>query len=764
MSRLPDTGNRRILVIDDTPSIHQDFQKILGSSLDSEAALASSEATLFGDASTVRQAFELDSAYQGQEALAMVEGALAENRPYAMAFIDMRMPPGWDGVETVERLWQVDPRLQVALCTAYSDYSWETMSERLDLGDRLLILKKPFDNVEIRQMASALTVKWQMAQDAALKMSGLEQAVEERTRALAEQIARFDAAVSNMPHGLCMFDADRRLILCNAAYDRLYALPDSLSRPGTPLSSILDYRASVGNGPESFAAYYAATVEAELTEAAASSEAKLADGRTIRITHNPIPTGGYVATHEDVSEVIQATARIEFLAFRDPLTALPNRAAFQWAYDDAVAEAVQTGEAFGLIMVDVDHFKDVNDTLSHDAGDALLQALAVQLKKAFRREDTVARLGGDEFAVLLRGLSGQGDMDRPIAVLQRLLRKPVEHFGQSFTIRASLGAALHVDSDADPAELMKNADVALYQAKSGGRNRAVIFEPSMRAEVQKRVELLREVRQAIARDEFKMFYQPVVDLASNSVAGFEALMRWNHPERGVLPPAAFMAALDDDDLSLQLGEIAFEQCLAQMRAWLDDGLDFGRVAINVSSSQFHTGRLALDIEAKLRRWNVSPEHLTIEVTENVYMGWGGDVVSQAVRRLHDSGVLIALDDFGTGYASLANLRQFPIDRLKIDKSFVQNSEDDAIVRAVIGLGASMGMKVVAEGVECADQLATLTSYGCDQVQGYHFAKPMPATEVAEFMRNFARRAESAREQRDPTPESDDANLRVLGWR
>ncbi|CAN7426174.1 EAL domain-containing protein [Caulobacter sp. LjRoot300] len=741
MSRLPNTGNRRILVIDDTPSIHQDFQKILGSGLDSEAALASSEAALFGDAPTVRQAFELDSAYQGQEALAMVIGALAENRPYAMAFIDMRMPPGWDGVETIERLWQVDPQLQIALCTAYSDYSWEAMSERLELGDRLLILKKPFDNVEIRQMASALTAKWQMTQDAASKMSRLEQAVEERTKALAEQNARFDAAFSNMPHGLCMFDADRRLILCNAAYARLYKLVDSLSRPGTPLSSILDYRASVGNGPESFAAYYAATVEAELTEAAASSEAKLADGRTIRITHNPIPTGGYVATHEDVSEAIRATARIEFLAFRDPLTALPNRAAFQRAYDDAVAEAVETGEMFGLIMVDVDHFKEVNDTLGHDAGDALLQALAVQLKKAFRREDTVARLGGDEFAVLLRGLSRQGDMDRPIAVLQRLLRKPVEHFGQSFTIRASLGAALHVDSDADPAELMKNADVALYQAKSGGRNRAVIFEPSMRAEVEKRVELLREVRQAIARDEFKMFYQPVIDLASNSVAGFEALMRWNHPERGILPPAAFMAALDDDDLSLQLGEMAFEQCLGQMRAWLDGGVKFGRVAINVSSSQFHTGRLALDIEAKLRRWNLSPEHLTIEVTENVYMGWGGDVVSQAVRRLHDAGVLIALDDFGTGYASLANLRQFPIDRLKIDKSFVQNSEDDAIVRAVIGLGASMGMKVVAEGVECADQLATLTSYGCDQVQGYHFAKPMPATEVAGFIRNFAREAD-----------------------
>ena len=259
----------------------------------------------------------------------------------------------------------------------------------------------------------------------------------------------------------------------------------------------------------------------------------------------------------------------------------------------------------------------------------------------------------------------------------------------------------------------------------------------MRTVVERRVELLRDVRVAIAHGEFDMFYQPVVDLAAHTVAGFEALMRWRHPEQGVLPPAAFMAAFEDNDLSLQLGEIAFERALGQMRAWLDDGVEFGRVAINVSASQFRSGHLAAEIEAKLKRWNVPANRLTIEVTENVYMGWGAEVVSQTVRRLHDAGVLIALDDFGTGYASLANLRQFPIDRLKIDKSFVQNSQDDAIVRAVINLGASMGMKVVAEGVERPDQLAALTRYGCDQVQGYHFAQPMPALEVAGFIEAFS---------------------------
>ena len=556
---------------------------------------------------------------------------------------------------------------------------------------------------------------------------------------LAEQNARFDAALNNMPHGLCMFDAEKRLILCNAAYRRLYALPDQLLEPGTALGDILDHRRSVGTGPKSFAAFYAATVEAALSGAAATSDVELTNGRTIRITHNPIATGGYVATHEDITEALRATAQIEFLAFRDPLTGLPNRAAFQRAYDDAVAAAERGGEMFGLIMIDVDHFKDINDTLGHDAGDALLKALAGQLKRAFRHGDTVARLGGDEFAIVLRDLKSETDMTRPIEVLQGLLRAPIEHAGQSFTICASIGAAVHGDPDDDPTHLLKNADVALYQAKYDGRNRSVVFRPSMRTEVEKRVELLREVRLAIGQGEFELFYQPVVDLAANAVAGFEALMRWRHPEQGVLPPAAFMAAFEDNDLSLQLGEVAFEGALGQMRAWLDQGVEFGRVAINISSAQFRTGRLAEDIADKLERWNVPADRLTIEVTENVYMGWGAEVVSETVKRLHETGVLIALDDFGTGYASLANLRQFPIDRLKIDKSFVQNSQDDAIVRAVINLGSSMGMKVVAEGVERPDQLATLTQYGCDQVQGYHFAKPMPATEVAGFIDAFSMR-------------------------
>ncbi|HWT52033.1 MAG TPA: EAL domain-containing protein [Caulobacter sp.] len=564
----------------------------------------------------------------------------------------------------------------------------------------------------------------------------VQEEVEAARRSLAEQNARFEAALSAMPHGLSLFDKDQRLVLCNTAYRDLYKLPETMTAPGASLDDILAYRLRVGTAPKSLTAFRAAAVEAEVVGGAVRRDVELADGRTLRLSHNKVEGGGFVVTHEDVTDLLHAAAQAEFLAFRDPLTSLPNRAAFQRAYDEAVVAAERDGEMFGLIMVDVDHFKDINDTLGHDAGDALLQSLSDLLKRSFRSTDTVARLGGDEFAIVLRGLRNEADLTRPIDVLQSLLRTPIEHAGQSFTICASIGAAVYDDPDADPSHLLKNADVALYQAKYDGRNRSVVFKPSMRTEVEKRVELLREVRLGISQGEFDLHYQPVVDLPTHTVAGFEALMRWNHPEQGILTPAAFMAAFEDNDLSLQLGEVAFERALAQMRAWMDDEVAFGRVAINVSSSQFRTGRLAAEIYERLERWRVPADRLTIEVTENVYMGWGSDVVSDTVRQLHDAGVLIALDDFGTGYASLANLRQFPIDRLKIDKSFVQDTEDDAIVRAVINLGSSMGMKVVAEGVERADQLNTLTGYGCDQVQGYHFAKPMPGSAVAGFLQTF----------------------------
>jgi diguanylate cyclase (GGDEF)-like protein len=459
------------------------------------------------------------------------------------------------------------------------------------------------------------------------------------------------------------------------------------------------------------------------------------------VDHSQDDNGGgrVLGCMQDVTELHETRAQVERLAYRDSLTGLPNRAMFTRQFQNEIRRAEERGGRVGLLMLDLDHFKDINDTLGHDAGDALLRSVSERLVKAYRASDTVARLGGDEFAIILPDVRGEQDLIRPTEALLQLLRHPVEHGGQVFTISASVGGAIYPNDTADAAQLLKNADIALYQAKAEGRNCLVTFEPAMRELVETRNLMLREVRGGLSRDEFVLYYQPVVDITPETVTSFEALMRWNHPERGLLTPDVFKEAFEDKDLAMLLCDVTFDSAMKQMRAWLEQGVEFGRVALNVSAAQFRTPDLALQIEQKLKHWGVPPTRLTIEVTENVYMGWGSDLVGETVRRLHDSGVLIALDDFGTGYASLAHLKRFPVDRLKIDKSFVQNSGDNAIVQAVINLGANLGMEVVAEGVEGLDQLHFLTANGCDQVQGFHFGRPMPAVEVPIFLRNFKAR-------------------------
>ena len=463
--------------------------------------------------------------------------------------------------------------------------------------------------------------------------------------------------------------------------------------------------------------------------------------RWVRSVAEPEITDGAVSriigSIQDITEQRQQAAKMERLAFYDSLTGLPNRALFQIRFSTAVAEAEQLGSKVGLLILDLDHFKDLNDTLGHAAGDALLRSVSEQLLAVYCGTDRVARLGGDEFAVIIPNVRDANDLMVPTERFRELLRDPHEPDGKRLPISVSIGAALYPEHDRNAAGLLRNAEIALYRAKNAGRNRFVIFEQSMREEVEQRISLLGEIRSGIERGEFALYYQPLVRIAEpRAVTGFEALMRWKHPARGVLAPDKFLAGLEDPELSLSLGEVALDSAMAQMRAWIDTGIDFGRIAVNLSASQFRGGNLAKAIVAKLARARVPAKRLTLEVTENVYLGWGSDVVAETIRALHEAGILIALDDFGTGYASLTHLKQFPIDRIKIDRSFVRDLRDPAIVAAILSIGAGMGIKVVAEGVEDVHQLELLGAMGCDQAQGYYFARPMPATDVPKFLSTF----------------------------
>ena len=483
--------------------------------------------------------------------------------------------------------------------------------------------------------------------------------------------------------------------------------------------------------------------------------ASMAEGRTFRLNYRMNRDDG-VETHlhsigeitcgptgqalsvlsvvKDVTAEVQARHRIELLAYRDPLTGLANRALFQTELGAVATAADGQPAGFGLLMIDVDHFKTINDTHGHDAGDVLLRGVGAALTDAFTDEDVVARLGGDEFAVIVKGARCEDDLTRPVEALQRLLREPFRQMGQAIHVSLSIGVVLCAQSEAfSGAKALKKADIALYRAKALGRDRLVVFAPEMQSEADDRLATLREVQAGIARGEFVMHYQPIVELATDRVCALEALMRWEHPQRGLLPPAAFAVALEDSELSLQLGEVALDGALRQMRIWLDQGVEFGRVAVNAAASQFRSGKLVDDVAGRLRRWAVPPERLTIEITETTYLGPGSREVASTVQALHDMGVLIALDDFGTGYASLTNLREMPIDRLKIDRSFVQDS-DGSVVRAMIRLGHDLGMRVIAEGVETPDQLQSLRSEGCDQVQGYIFGRPADPCDITALLK------------------------------
>jgi PAS domain S-box/diguanylate cyclase (GGDEF) domain len=473
---------------------------------------------------------------------------------------------------------------------------------------------------------------------------------------------------------------------------------------------------------------------------------RLADGslRAVLLAGKSLDIGGVphiMSAVVDITERKAAEERSWRAASHDALTDLPNRALFQSRFEQALAEAERHRTGVVLLLIDLDNFKMVNDTLGHDAGDALLKTVAQRLRGLAQDDGTVARLGGDEFVLVV---TGADPLARARALSERVLTElgqPVP-FGESvLSCHASVGIASYPAHDDKPAELMKDADLALYAAKARGKNCAVIYSPDMRHHIEHKAAVARGIQEALQRGQIVPFYQPKIDLASGRVVGFEALARWRHPEYGLLTPASFSSAFDDPELSIGVGESILRQVASDIRRWLGQEIDCGRVAVNLSSAQFNWIGLAKRFLDILHTAGVPKERLDVEITETVFLGRSAAHVSQALKQFHDNNIRIALDDFGTGYASLIHLKQFPVDDIKIDQSFVKGLETDpdnaAIVFAVIELGISLGMIVIAEGVETVEQARFLREKGCQQAQGNFFATPMAATEVPAFLRNWS---------------------------
>ena len=645
MPNEPDLLTHRILVIDDNPAIHQDYRKILVA--DGKALISEAEAGRFGEQQpdTARPRFDMDSAMQGRDGVELARAALAEGRPYSVAFVDMRMPPGWDGLETVEQLWKIDPDVQVVICSAYTDYDWLELLARLGHSDKLIVVKKPFEPIEILQCASALSQKWQNARALKRHVEGLELVVTDRTSGL-------EAANRQLRH----------------------------------------------------------------------------------------------------------------LASHDALTGLPNRLLLDDRIAQAIAHSQRHSHEFAVLVVDLDRFKLINDSLGHRAGDELLREVALRLKSAVRAVDTTARVGGDEFVVLLDGPLTQAEAveigTRAIKVMEPSLRL----LGIDVHISASIGIAFYPRDGASVDTLLARADAAMYSAKERGRNNLQCYAEGMSTMTQDRVKFESELHEALRNRQFELHYQPKVDTLTGRVDSAEALIRWRHPQRGLVPPNEFISIADECGLLDAIGEwVLFEAC-RQAKAWQNEGLPSVRVAVNLASSQFRLANLVDQIRRALEASGLNPQLLEVELTETAVMSDAEESI-QILEAISRMGVLVSVDDFGTGYSSMSYLRRFPIDKLKIDRCFVdqmtRRPEDASIVQAIISLAHSLHLKVIAEGGETPEQLALLAELGCDQYQGFHFS---PALEPTQFLAFVKQSRADARSLTDDEAARTHSKLAVLAHR
>lgn len=624
MSEANTPSRRRLLVIDDNESIHADYRKILELP-DRPSSLNAAKAALFGSAPTPatpagRMSFVVDTATQGQEGLRKVEEALQAGDSYAVAFVDMRMPPGWDGVQTIRHIWQVDEDIQVVICTAFSDYSLEDITRELGRHDRLLLLKKPFDNVEILQLANALSEKWVLKRQAALKMEALERMVQERT------------------------------------------------------------------------------------------------------------------------------AQIEHALLHDKLTDLPNRALLTERLNAAIERHRRHPDyKFAILFLDFDRFKLINDSLGHEVGDLLLVEVAERLRESLRATDlishasTAARLGGDEFLVLLEDLREEQDAARVAERLLKVLSEPYSLNQQMIHVTISTGIATSDRGYGRAGDMIRDADTAMYRAKAAGRARYVMFDQRMHEEVTDRIEMENGLRQAVQEMDFSLHYQPIIDLRKGRLAAFEALVRWQHPRRGLVTASELIPIAEDTGLVLPLSLWVLEEACRQLKTWRDRYPEMQHLlmSVNLSRKQLIDSELVEHISGIIAGAGLQPRDVVLEITESAVLDDPATAV-QIFKRLQEMGVWLHLDDFGTGYSSLSCLYQFPLSGLKIDRSFIANltsrPEHTTMLEAIVKMARAFNLQVVGEGVETAEQAELITQLRVDHAQGFYYDHPRDPRGAETFIR------------------------------
>ena len=565
-----------------------------------------------------------------------------------------------------------------------------------------------------------------LAPGVALRAPSEQAANELSKQALILRNSQLDAALNNMSQGLCMFDGSAQIVVCNEAYLRMYSLSPAVVKPGCTLRGLIEHRRDVGLLKGDID-QYVASILAIVAKGKIENHVRVtADGRSINIVHQPMAGGSWVVTHEDISERVRAEEKIAYMAHHDALTDLANRTQLVSRIDYELARTRRSVESFAVFMLDLDRFKEVNDSLGHPVGDLLLRQVAGRLRETARDSDTVARIGGDEFAIL-QTLAGQ-TTEEITTLAERLLSNLAEPFevnGHHISVGASIGVAIAPHDGNEAGELLRNADLALYRAKASGRNAYSFFELAMDTEARSRHALEGDLRKALAQGEFDVYYQTVINVETGANCGAEALIRWIHPDRGMIPPDRFVPLAEEIGLIVPIGEWVLRTACKEAATWPAHL----KLAVNLSPAQFKRGNLVATARSALADSGLAPERLEFEITESVLLYQNSSNLD-VLRGLKGLGASIVLDDFGTGFSSLSYLRMFPFDTIKIDRSFVGDMEarDDcaAIVSAVTGLSRTLGIKTTAEGVETPEQFALLRAAGCTLAQGFMFSRPCPA--------------------------------------
>jgi len=733
-------NNLRIIIIDDNPAIHQDFIKVLATYQHS-SVFKYLDQELFGNKKEIDNdslpVFQIDTARQGQEGIEKIKLAIQEDDPYALAFVDIRMPPGWDGLETIKRMWKIDPDIQAVICTAYSDYSWEETVAKLGMSDNLLILKKPFDKVAVRQLACALTKKWLLAKESKNHMRLLNDLVDERTSSLQQSLSLLRATIESSNDGILVVSLKEEIVDYNNQFIKLWSIPDAIikEKNNKMLLNFMQEKlidSAIWEAQINFVHEHPDEILFMLMQ--------LKGKKTFECYSCPhlVSTTivGRVWSFRDITERVNLEDALEFQATHDPLTKLPNRVLMSKRILDCMEQAAKMKNYCALLFFDLDRFKLINDSLSHEVGDKILFALVKRLSGLLRKGDTLARLGGDEFVIIIPDLQRSEDA---VSLAQKIITSfdvPFYIRGREISMSTSMGISIYPTDGKTINTLLKNADLAMYKAKGQGGNQFQFYTSRLNLQVNKRLQQETDLRHAITNKEFFLLYQPQFDYAKKQMIGAEALIRWQHPVKGLILPFDFIPIAEESGLIIMIGEWVLREVCRQIAEWQKAGLPPIYVAVNVTTNQLKQQNFVTKVQSILNEYKVDPRYLEVEITENVIIS--NMEIQRMIQQLKKIGVKIVLDDFGTGNSSLNYLKKIQIDRLKIDQSFIQNiaksRSDEVIIEAIIAMAGSLNFKVLAEGVETQKQLNFLRSKNCTEVQGFLYSKPVSPLSIAKLLK------------------------------